>query len=168
MAIGWKRLDRKKKGKRNKKKNETRRRKSRWGSSYTTHRTHRSDDPIETEWKCVTSCSPCSDKGSSRPFSYFVVQPSLIEIRCSKLQQLRPDGWKIMKTIRYSHPVTVTAFVLLTFIVSKSSILRGVTAEFYIGEYQTFADHSGRNKVKETNPVFHQYNNNMNDDSGGG
>ncbi|EFX68027.1 hypothetical protein DAPPUDRAFT_301714 [Daphnia pulex] len=74
-----------------------------------------------------------------------------------------------MTTIRYSHPaVMVTAFVLLTFIVSKSYIFRGVTAEFYIGEYQTFADHSARNKVKETNPVFHPYDNNMNDDSSGG
>ncbi len=102
-------------------------------------------------------------------FHISIVQASFIEIRCSKLQQLRPDGWIIMTTIRYSHPVMVTALVLLTFIVSKSSILRGVTAEFYIGEYQTFADHSARNKVKETNPVFHPYNNNnMNDDSGGG
>jgi hypothetical protein len=74
-----------------------------------------------------------------------------------------------MMNIRYSQPaVMVTAIVLLTFIVSKSYILPGVTAEFYIGEYQTFADHSARNKVKETHPVFRPYDNNMNDDSGGG
>lgn len=61
------------------------------GSTTTTaHRTHRSDDPIETEWKCVTSCSRRSDKESSRPF-FFVFDIfhrasllSLIEIRRSK------------------------------------------------------------------------------------
>lgn len=46
-------------------------------------------------------------------------------------------------------------FVLTTFIISSSFINR-VAAEFYIGEYHTSVDYSGgRNRVKETNPIFH-------------
>ena len=143
------------------------------GSTATTaHRTHRSDDPIETEWKCVTSCSRRSDKESSRPFFFlfsifFIVQACrLLKFAAASLQQLQPNGWIIMKMIRYSHPLMVTALVLLTFIISKPFILKGVAAEFYVGEYQTFADYSSRNTVKESNPVFHQNSNNLN--SGGG
>ena len=86
MAIGWKRRLNQKYLKKKKGKKDGRA----GGSTATTaHRTHRSDDPIETEWKCVTSCSRRSDKESSRPF-FFVfdifhrASLSLIEIRRSK------------------------------------------------------------------------------------
>ncbi|XP_057379587.1 uncharacterized protein LOC130701665 [Daphnia carinata] len=60
-----------------------------------------------------------------------------------------------MKAIRYDHQVTTMTFVLLTFVVF-SLIANRVAAEFYIGEYHTSVDDSsGRNRIKDTNPIFH-------------